>query len=92
MRRHLQKCTALRTGVPHTRDIPVLDVAYTPMNHFQMIGAGGAAEVAPFNEDNREAALRSVPRGTGTKDAPADDRKVELGIRQLSQITFHEIG
>ncbi len=80
---------ALDERLAHLPDLALLQVADPAVDELRGGGRGGAAEVAAFDERDRETAQRRVPRGEGAGDPPADDDQIEAAAGETAEVTGH---
>jgi hypothetical protein len=78
MRRHAQQHLALCQRLAHQAEGALLQI---PQSAVDQLGRGrrrGRAEVVLLDEENAKPATCGIARDTGTVDAAANDRKVEI--------------
>ena len=88
-----QQRSALAAGLEDEAEFPVLEIPHATVHEPRRPARRPACEVVPFHQRDAKPAHRRVARDAGTRDASADDEKVEsLGRERFERTPALGVG
>jgi hypothetical protein len=84
-----QEEAPLAAGLPNAKEVRVLEIADTTVDHLEGVRRGGTTEVTSLEEGHAQASQRRIPGNADSEDTSPDHDEVVLALRESLQVPSH---